>query len=151
MLCRGCTHIHTFRSHWRNKTKGRNRGRRLSDAGLGSMCHLTQTAAHKITFCLLFMEGLSATLHALFIWRLLKTTAKSHSGKDTHTVSTVWEHMHCMFVCWKDVTRKLSCISEVSFRQVRRFWRTSWQLKYTVHVQCTWSVFVFLGFKMPGP
>lgn len=68
----GCTYTSTLLYDFEiNKTKGAKQGRCLSDAALGSVYLLTQTASHKITvvYCL-WKDPLPHS--ALFIWRFLE-------------------------------------------------------------------------------
>lgn len=66
------THIHTFISHWKRQDQRRKEEQTPLRCWAWLHVPLGTDGRTQDNCCLLFMEGPSATLHALFIWRLLK-------------------------------------------------------------------------------
>lgn len=93
------THIHTFISHWKRQDQRRKEEQTPLRCWAWLRVPLDTDGRTQDNCCLLFMEGPSATLHALFIWRLLKGHSQEPQGKRKMglTVSTV-----CAHVCMKE-------------------------------------------------
>lgn len=93
------THIHTFRCHWKRQEQRRKEEQTPLRCWAWLGVPLDTDGRTQDNCCLLFMEGPSATLHALFIWRLLKGHSQEpqEESRVELTVSTVCvAHSVCM-------------------------------------------------------
>lgn len=92
------THIHTFINHWKRQDQRRKEEQTPLRCWAWLRVALDTDGCTQDNCCLLFMEGPSATLRALFIWRLLKAPGQEPRGKSKLElcVSTV-----CVQVCAK--------------------------------------------------
>lgn len=75
------THIHTFISHWKRQDQRRKEEQTPLRCWAWLCVPLDTDGRTQDNCCLLFMEGPSATLHALFIWTLLKGHSQEPQGK----------------------------------------------------------------------
>lgn len=75
------THIHTFINHWKRQDQRRKEEQTPLRCWAWLRVALDTDGCTQDNCCLLFMEGPSATLRALFIWRLLKAPGQEPRGK----------------------------------------------------------------------
>lgn len=103
------THIHTFINHWKRQDQRRKEEQTPLRCWAWLRVALDTDGCTQDNCCLLFMEGPSATLRALFIWRLLKAPGQEPRGKSKLElcVSTVCVQV-CDRVC-KTITRMQLC------------------------------------------
>lgn len=103
------THIHTFINYWKRQDQRRKEEQTPLRCWAWLRVALDTDGCTQDNCCLLFMEGPSATLRALFIWRLLKAPGQEPRGKSKLElcVSTVCVQV-CDRVC-KTITRMQLC------------------------------------------
>lgn len=98
-------HIHTFISHWKRQDQRRKEEQTPLRCWAWLHVPLDTDGRTQDNCCLLFMEGPSATLHALFIWRLLEGHSQEPRGKRTHCIYCMslrvrqsWRMPLCLYV-----------------------------------------------------
>lgn len=87
------THIHTFISHWKRQDQRRKEEQTPLRCWAWLHVPLDTDGCTQDNCCLLFMEGPSATLHALFIWRLPKGHSQEPQGKEK------WISLCLLYAC----------------------------------------------------
>lgn len=92
------THIHTFISHWKRQDQRRKEEQTPLRCWAWLHVPLDTGGRTQDNCCLLFMEGPSATLHALFIWRLLKGHSQGPQKKRKMKL-TMWVHIQLLYEC----------------------------------------------------
>lgn len=102
------THIHTFKSHWKRQDQRQKEEQTPLRCWAWLHVPLDTDGRTQDICCLLFMEGPSATLHALFILRLLKGHSQEPQGKRTNEMENGTHCIYCMqasvclSMCMKD-------------------------------------------------
>lgn len=100
------THIHTFKSHWKRQDQRQKEEQTPLRCWAWLHVPLDTDGRTQDICCLLFMEGPSATLHALFILRLVKGHSQEPRGKRTNEMENGTHCIYCMqasvSVCMKN-------------------------------------------------
>jgi len=108
------THIHTFISHWKRQDQRRKEEQTPLRCWAWLHVPLDTDGRTQDNCCFLFMEGPSATLHALFIWTLRKGQSQEPQGKRKMEPSLLYVWM-CVYMKAKVHLSRWECTLIVQF------------------------------------